>query len=93
MKEIFEAVTPDLTVEDVKEVKVRKIYDLTKSELDFISALMPSFQLEPEMFRLELIDNEIASLQDEVNSLIKTISLKLDLRAKVEEEAKKVKLK
>lgn len=98
MAEIFEAVTKDNTVSEIAKVKVRRLvyYDfgLTKEQINEIKTANPGFVDEvSEMYRLELIDEEISKLSSERDAIQAMIDEKNTLRGKIEIEAKKVKLK
>lgn len=90
---IFESVTPNDSVEDISKVKVRKRMVVSDEVQAFLDAEMPNYKVESKMYRLELIDADIAAQQVVISKAHANIETLLELRRKVEAEAKKVKLK
>ena len=91
---IYEAVTPDGKEDNILKVKVREVIDISDVDLETIKKYSPDFvPPEAKMHRLEQIDKDLSKLYTERDELLKKISDMLELRALVEIEAKKVKLK
>ena len=92
MDEIFEAVTPDGKETEIDKVKVRMVSGgITAEDLAIVLKHIPDFKPpDPKMYRLELIDNEIATLTAKRDSAQEALDAQLSLRAKVELAAKMV---
>jgi hypothetical protein len=90
----YEAVTPDYKEDDILKVKVREIIDISDVDLETIKKYSPDFvPPEPKMYRLEQIDKDLDALCTERDAILKKITDMVEVRALVEIEAKKVKLK
>ena len=90
---IYTAVTPDGKESDIAKVKVRTEDIIPEADLTTIQKYNPSFkQPEAKMYRLELIDEEIANLEKQKADIQSQIDEQQSLRMKVEEAAKKVAL-
>ena len=94
MATVYEAVTPDNKETEIGKVKVKKTITIDEATLAAIKEVNPDFKVpEPEMFRLELIDDELDKLQVQIDEINLQIQDKQTLRKAIEKEAKKVKLK
>ena len=90
----YEAVTPDYKEDDILKVKVREVIDISDVDLETIKKYSPDFvPPEPKMYRLEQIDKDLDELYTERDAILKKITDMIEVRALVEIEAKKVKLK
>jgi hypothetical protein len=92
MTSIFTAVTPDNKETEIGKIKVVMTEDISAAELAIVQKWQPAFQPKSEMYRLELIDEDILKLQKAVNDAQAALDAKIALRAKVEEAALKVEL-
>ena len=90
----YEAVTPDYKEDDILKVKVREVIDISDDDLATVKKYSPDFvPPEPKMYRLEQIDKDLDALYTERDAVLKRITDMVEVRALVEIEAKKVKLK
>lgn len=89
----YEAVTPDNTVRDIVQVKVRATRKITPEEMAVMIKFKPDYEPESQMYRLELIDKDLVNFQVQIDALnVKKADLQT-IRDKVLIEAEKVQLK
>jgi hypothetical protein len=88
MAEIFKAVSPHNSVEKIEQVKVVRTVDVTDNE----KALIEQYggKLPNESLRLEIIDKEIAAIQEKKTDLQQKEADLQTKRTSVLIEAKKV---
>jgi len=90
----YEAVTPDYKEDDILKVKIREVITISDIDLETIKKYSPDFvPPEPKMYRLEQMDKDLDELYTERDAILKKITDMVEVRALVEIEAKKVKLK
>lgn len=89
---IYSAITPDDKESEIGKVKVTATEEITPEELATMQKFQPDFQPKTEMYRLEVIDQELADLQKQVDDLTAKIIEKQAIRAEVKAAAATVRL-